>query len=137
MDRLRSAAFAGLVLLLTSCKDDILSLSDIVGTYTATSFTMQSLVNPTPVNILTAGGSIQITLNADHTTTGSIFVPPAIDGGISASLAGTFVLQGNEVTFTQTADTFIRDVTWTVSGHTLTGSDIFSGVQVSVTLTRP
>jgi hypothetical protein len=40
------------------------------------------------------------------------------------------------VTFDQSADTFVRDLTFNILGNTLVAAEIFSGVAVAVTLTR-
>ena len=131
----RLAAYFALGASLAACSDggdDV----HIVSSYEATTFT----VTPTgqaPINVLTAGGSLTINLMSDGTTTGSLIVPAGASGGtaINASMAGTFTRVGDTVTFDQDADTFVRDMDFTVSGSTLTGVENFGGGTVAVTLT--
>jgi hypothetical protein len=134
--RIRSfvAAFA-LTAALSSCGGDPLTISAVVGTYTATAFTVKPTGLAT-IDVLAAGGTLSIVLKDDMTTTGSIHVPAAVQGGFDASLAGTYVLSGNTITFTQAADSFVRDIAWTVDGNTITGVFTDTDASVSVTMTR-
>ena len=45
-------------------------------------------------------------------------------------------IDGNKISFTQAADTFIRDMTFSVSGNTLVGDQTFGTAHVHLTLTR-
>jgi hypothetical protein len=55
----------------------------------------------------------------------------------SASMAGTVVQTGTTVRFEQTADTFVRDLTFTVVGNTLqTTSQVAGAGSFTITLTR-
>jgi hypothetical protein len=61
----------------------------------------------------------------------------AEDGGdLDADLAGTWALVGNTVTFSQTADTFIRDAAFAAGPNRLTGEDTFSGVTIRLVLSK-
>jgi hypothetical protein len=52
-------------------------------------------------------------------------------------MAGTVVQTGNTVKFQQTADTFVRDLTFTIVGNTLQSTDQVAGVgSFTITLTR-
>ena len=126
--------------LLIGCSDDPvtpITAASLAGTSNATTFTVtppgQALIN-----VLSAGGSLTITLNADGSTTGTLFVPAAASGSgdVTASMVGTFTISGSTVEFTQADDTFVRDMTFTVSGNTLSGNETFSGAVVVVVLTR-
>ena len=65
-------------------------------------------------------------------------IPASVTGDtdFNASMAGSASITGNTVEFQQSADTFVRDATWTLVGNTLVTSETFSGVAVAVTLTR-
>ncbi len=128
------AAFAVNLLLAAGCSDAI-GPESLAGTYVATEFTLAGEVSG---DVLAAGGSLSITLNADGTTSGSVFVPAALNDGedFTASLAGTFTVADGSITFTQDADTFVRDITWEVDGTRLRGAGTFSGVTFTVVLTR-
>jgi hypothetical protein len=128
------AVLAGNLLLAAGCSDAI-GPESLAGTYVATEFTLAGQVSG---DVLAAGGSLSITLNADGTTSGSVFVPAALNDGedFNASLAGTFTVTDGSITFTQDADTFVRDITWEVDGTRLRGAGTFSGVTITVVLTR-
>ena len=115
-----SLLMAASVLLLSSCSDT-LEPNDLVGTYHATELFGED--QGTPRDLLDEGGSFTITLAADGTTTGTLFLPNAGEGGtdINASMAGTWTLDEEDkiVTFTQSADTYVRDAEWRVEGDRL------------------
>jgi hypothetical protein len=84
----------------------------LAGSYVATQF----LVTPTgqaAINVLTSGGSLVITIATSGATSGSLVVPASLTGGQSETIAmsGAAVRSGNTVTFQQTADSFVRDLT--------------------------
>jgi len=122
---------------LSAC-EGILEPDDVVGTYSATTFTVTQ--QGTTTNLLATGATFSITLAADGSTTGQLFIPDAAEGGgdFTASMAGTFTMTGdNVVEFTQDADSFVRDMEFVaVKKKTLTGSENFSGDMVNVVLTR-
>jgi hypothetical protein len=51
-------------------------------------------------------------------------------------MEGTVVRINDSVDFMQTADTFVRDITWMIHGDTLHGLFTNAGVTVEVTMTR-
>ena len=99
----------------------------IAGTYRADKL----LVTPTgqtPINVLDAGGSLIITIEASGATSGSLYVPPTIGGvPFGVSMAGTATVTATTVQFTQSADTFVRDLTWTRSTNRLEVTDQQAG----------
>jgi hypothetical protein len=126
-----------LLLLLAACGDDAIGPSDIAGQYAATTFEL--VQGPDTSDVIAGGGTLTITLTANGTTSGQLLVPAALNGGtpFTASMDGTFSISNGVVTFTQGADTFVRDMPFTVSGKTLSGNMDFSGTTVIVVLTRP
>ena len=128
---LLAAAFAA------GCGDDPLSVQDIAGTYEATEFEFTPTGGST-IDILAGGGSIDLTISPSGTVTGQLFVPAALNGGtdLNASMQGTVQLGGDRVSFTQTADTFFRDVNFSFDGGSLTGTHNDGDGQLRVTLTR-
>ena len=54
----------------------------------------------------------------------------------TADMAGTFALENDSVILTQAADSFVRDLTWTVDGDRIRGIGTFSGVMITVVLSR-
>jgi hypothetical protein len=56
-------------------------------------------------------------------------------------MAGTWTVNANVIEFTQAADTFVRNMIFTVGSNiqgiiTLTGDKTFSGTQIQIILTR-
>jgi len=94
---------------------DITSMSrnGPVGDYTA--ITLMSTENSVATNVLAGGGTFTLNLDANGTTNGHLHIlasetNPALD----ADMAGTWTRNGNQVEFTQAADTFVRDMTFTI-----------------------
>ena len=113
------------------------SVDSIAGSYHATTFT--STTGGVTTNHLSAGGEFTITLATDGTTTGQLLVPGGAAGGgdLSANMVGTWTLVGGTVQFTQTADTFVRDMIFTASADRLRGGQVFGNTTVRVTLDKP
>ncbi|HEV7992389.1 MAG TPA: hypothetical protein VGP25_11235 [Gemmatimonadaceae bacterium] len=109
----------------------------IVGSYVATTFQVTPIGQPA-IDVLARGGTLALVIAADNSTTGSLSLPPSILGSpFSATLTGTAVQTGNTVKFEQSADTFVRDLTFTVSGSTLQATNQPAGVGTfTIVLTR-
>ncbi|MGH7565269.1 MAG: hypothetical protein ACREK2_00410 [Gemmatimonadota bacterium] len=141
------AVLVGLVSI--GCGDDgiagpePIALNDLIGNYVATELTV--IVDEETVDVLDAGGQITLELTGSGTTTGRLFIPPPLgeDGeGQDADLTGIFFFDPQEakVEFDHPADTFIRDVPFSVArnetgGIELHGSGSFEA-EVEVVLTR-
>jgi len=124
---------------LVACGSDTpTQASTLAGSYRATTLR----VTPTgqsAMDILAQNGSLTITVGADNATTGSLFLPASVTGGaaLTASMAGTAVRTGSSIQFQQLADTFVRDLVWTVSGNALTVVDQEAGsARFTITLAR-
>lgn len=110
----------------------------LAGTYVATVFS----VTPTgqsAINVLAAGGSLTITIAANYSTTGNLSIPASVNGGtaLSESMAGTATITGTSVEFQQSADTFVRDLTWAFATNTLSvNNQTAGGAAHTITLTR-
>ena len=81
----------------------------VAGTYTATQWVTTGGSGQT--NQILAGSTLTITLLANGTTTGHLHV--AASGGnptFDADMAGTWTQTGTNVDFTQSADTFVRNM---------------------------
>ena len=109
------------------------------GNYTATQW--QTSGSSGQTNQLIAGSTLNIALNTNGTTTGHLHI--AASGGnpaVEADMAGTWAKSGNTVTFSQSADTFVRDTPFTVVANganwALVGDHVFSGTRIQLTLTR-
>ena len=115
--------------------------SAIVGSYTALQWQTTGTFGST--NQLVIGSTLQITLNADGSTSGHMHVAasnsqPAAD----FDLAGRWTASGNTVNFTQVADDFLRDMTFALDpiandAWDLVGDETFqSGTRVELRLRR-
>lgn len=111
----------------------------LAGSYTATQWVTTGGSGQT--NQIVAGSTLQITLNANGTTTGHLHIVasgnnPALD----ADMAGTWIQNGGTVDFTQNADTFVRDMLFAVVANgakwALEGDQVFSGTDIKITLTQ-
>jgi hypothetical protein len=114
--------------------------ASVAGSYAAIIF-VTTPAGGSARNELQAGSTLTLTLNANGTTTGHLHIAangasPAFD----ADMAGTWAVNNDVVTFTQTADTFVRNMAFAVqragSQVLLVGDQVFSGTRVNLTLTR-
>jgi len=114
--------------------------ASVAGSYTATQFITTGSSGQT--NQILAGSTLVINLASNGTTTGHLHL--AAQGGnpvFDADMAGTWSQSGTTVTFSQTADTFVRNTNFTAvaNGSTwaLEGTGSFSGTAaVQITLTQ-
>ncbi len=131
---------AGVSVLLAGCSgDDTTGPGGLqLGTYTATTFNVTP-AGGAPINVLGDGGSLVITLHAGGSTTGTLTVPGTITGGTPfvASMAGTVTVTSLTVTFTQSADSFVRDLTWSRQGQILAVTNqMVAGTSYTIALQR-
>ena len=135
-----SASALALAAMLAGCSDDddVFSptVENVSGTYSAETFTVTTGAGT--VDLLAQGAEVTVELAADGTTTGHLLVPDGgEDGGdLEADLSGTWTLTDSTVTFSQDADTFIRDVEFTASENRLTGEGAFGGATIRLVLGR-
>lgn len=134
----RSAVAVMWAALLASCGDDGFSptVDNVAGSYTASSFTVTSPAGT--VDLLALGATVEVTLAPDGSSTGRLFVPGGAEDGsdLDEELTGTWSLSGSTVTFSQSADTFIRDAQFTAGRDRLTAEGTFGGQTIRVVLTK-
>lgn len=128
-----------LAVVLVGCGDDDSfspTVENVAGSYSAASFTLTTDAGTT--NLLALGSEISVVLAADGTTTGQLFVSGGGEDGeeFEADLTGTWTLSDSTVTFSHTADTFIRDVEFTATRNRLTGEETFGEETVRLVLTK-
>ena len=109
----------------------------IVGNYVASQWVTTGGSGQT--NQLLAGSTLNLALAGDGTTSGHLHV--AASGGnpaFDADMTGTWSESDNKVTISQSADTFVRDMTFNVvpngSRWSLTADQVFSGTRIQITL---
>jgi hypothetical protein len=133
---LRSRATTVAVLLATAtlaaCRDD-----GFAGTYTATSFTYAQ-AGGAPMDVLAAGGGITLNIGNDFSTSGSMSIPASVTGGsaINIGLLGTSARNNDHVELSLVQGSFMSEMYFTYSGSSMTGAGTFSGVSISLTLSK-
>jgi len=119
--------------------DNPVQPGNVAGVYYASQFVTTGTGGQT--NQLLAGSTVNIQLLPNGSTTGQLhLVASPSNPALDADLAGTWTQSGNTVTFTQSADTFIRDMTFTVvptsSSRQLVADHVFAGTRVQLTLSQ-
>jgi hypothetical protein len=127
------------LLLLLACGDNksfTPTEETVVGSYEAVALTLTSSVGST--DLLAAGATVEVTLAADGTTSGRVFVPGGGEAGedLDEDLTGTWTLTGETVTFHNTAGTFIRDAEFAAGPDSLTGEETFGGATIFLHLVK-
>src|SRR5687768_1553655 len=138
----RTMLLMGLSPLLLACEESTSPPDSAVGSYTAVSF----ITTPTggnPRNEIQAGSTLTLNLVGDGSTSGHLHVAAANVGSppFDADMAGTWVQNGLTVDISQGADTFVRDMPFTmtagpIANWDLVGDAVFDGVRIQVTLRR-
>ena len=109
----------------------------LVGSYTASQWVTTGTGGQT--NQILAGSTLSLTLANDGSTSGHLHLAassgnPAFD----ADMAGTWSESNNKVTISQTADTFVRDLTFNVvpngSKWSLSADQVVSNTRIQITL---
>lgn len=114
-----------------SCSDAVAPTVDsVAGAYSATLFLAEG------TDVLAAGGSLTLALTPSGEVDGQLVIPASVGGPLDADMAGTYQLMGNNISFDQAADTFVRDATWTWSDGELSGTFGSPSDGVSVRLER-
>ncbi len=133
---LRRLLAASLLLAVTACGSST-DANPLAGNYVATTFQVTP-TGATVIDVLAYGGTLGITIANDNSTSGTLFVPASLAGEVlTESMAGTAVLTGNKVAFTQSSSTFVRSLTFTVNGSTLEAmNQALNGAMCDFVLTR-
>ena len=112
----------------------------VVGDYSLQTLTTTDTSGTT--DWVAAGSTLTLRLESNGTTIGHFFIPGAGEGGgdFNADMAGTWSLTGDVITFTQTADTFVRDMDFTAGKDRLSGDQTFGfntiATRVRIVLTK-
>jgi hypothetical protein len=109
----------------------------VAGNYAATEFVTTGSSGQT--NQILAGSTLFLYLLANGNVSGQLHM--AASGGNPASdtdMTGTWTQTGNTISFSQAADTFVRNMTFTLAPYgnswQLTGDQVFSGTRIQLTL---
>jgi hypothetical protein len=112
--------------------------SDAFGVWGATTFKVIP-AGGAEIDLLQAGATLTIIIDAENETSGSLSVPAGIASvaPLNASMDGTARVTGTTVEFDQDAATFVRDLTWSLGALTMTvESQSIGGDVWTITLTR-
>lgn len=117
--------------------------AQFAGTYHASATAYEASVftvtqNGVTTDLLAQGAVLDMTLTDDGHTSGHMFVEGGDEGGadLDVDLAGTWTATDGTVRFDQQADTFIRDIPFTLSGNLLSGTFTKPGVSVHAVLVK-
>ena len=111
----------------------------LVGSYTATQWVTTGGTPSGQTNQILAGSTLNITLANDGTTSGHLHLAASgANPTFDADMAGTWSESNNKVTISQTADTFVRNLTFNVvpngSKWALSADQVVSGTRIQITL---
>ena len=127
-----AAAMLTALLVLVACYDGPTGPEPLTGTWIATTMRITPDGGET-ADLLAEGASLTITFGGGYTTTGTLSLP----GESPASMNGTYIRRRNTLEFVQTADTFVRDLSWDIGTNTLTASDqTLDDTEFEIVLTR-
>jgi hypothetical protein len=131
------AAFFALLLVATSACSGSTDLDPLEGTWLATTFR----ITPTgqgQKDVLAAGGTLGVNVAHNFVTAGTVIIPAAVTGvPVTASLAGAAVKTGNTVRFAANADSFMRDLIFTLVENRLEAvNQVVAGTNYNIILTR-
>jgi hypothetical protein len=111
------------------------SVEDIAGSYSALAFV--TTFNGVNTDELSRGATLTLILSSSGSVTGQLHIPAdAVSPTLDADMAGTWALSGRVVTFTQSADTFIRNMSFVFVDGTLNGDAVFGSTRVQLLLDR-
>jgi len=111
------------------------TVEDVAGSYSASAFV--TTTNGVNTDELSRGATLTLVLSSSGSVTGHLHIPADnISPTLDADMAGTWALSGRTVTFTQTADTFIRNMSFGFVHGTLNGDRTFGTTRVQLLLSR-
>ncbi len=124
-------ALVGASLVAAGCSSP-LTVESLEGTYTATTFMLVEVGNAMDV-----GGTFTMTIGADGTASGHLFVPAQPGGAqeLNVDIDGTFSVVGGSLRFTQDPNTpsgYLGTLTWSFDGGRIRGTDVTLGVVVDL-----
>jgi hypothetical protein len=137
--RLARLLLGAYVVIATGACRRIADPDPLVGTFLATTFRVTP-AGQSEVNVLAQGGTLGVNVANNFVTAGTLIVPASLNGGgatFTASMAGSAVRTESTVRLTQSADTFVRNLTFTLSEDALEAIDqTVGGATYRIVLTR-
>ena len=125
------ASLVGTSLVAVGCSNP-LTVESLEGTYTATRFMLVEVGNAMDV-----GGTFTMTIGADGTASGHLFVPAQPGGAqdLNVDLDGRFSVVNGSLMFSQDPNTpsgYFGTLTWSFDGGRIRGTDVTLGVVVDL-----
>jgi hypothetical protein len=136
--RARIFAVAFCALAYGCSSDSPTQVTQFGGRYEATSLQVTPS-GQASIDVLRQGGTLTIVVATDNATSGSLALPPSVtgSGALVVDMVGRATQTESTVRFSQAADTFVRDLTWTVGSASLEVSNqLVNGVRYSIVLMR-
>ena len=134
----RRVAVAVAALLVSAGCGKVADPDPLIGTFLASTLTVTP-AGQSVVDVLAQGGTLGVNVANNFVTAGTLILPASVTGGpvFTANMTGTAVRTGATVRFTQSADTFVRNLTFTLVENRLEAvSQVVAGTTYSVVLTR-
>lgn len=138
--RARRLAFAAALTTVAAvgCSSDSTTAPEsIAGSYQANTLTLSQAGQS--LDALARGVKLSLSINSSNATTGTLYTPASLNGGVEETLnfTATAVRTGNTVRFNNTSeDALVGELTFTASGNTLRADQTLSNVRYVVVLTR-
>jgi hypothetical protein len=116
-------------------------VSAVAGTYSALVFQVTP-AGKAPIDVLAQGGALTIAIDNDNSATGTLDLPASATGGaaFSANMKGTALVAGDgTLHFQQDADTFVRNLKWTVGAgaqQLSVSNQVVSGTTYTIMMIR-
>jgi len=135
----RAPMLFGVAALVACGSDSTAPNNTVAGAYVATQFVTTGSSGQT--NQLLAGSSLLLNLGANGSVSGQLHMP-ATNGNpvLDADMAGTWAQSGNTITFAQSADTFVRNMTFALVANgnlwELVGDGGPVGTRIQITLSQ-
>jgi hypothetical protein len=139
-NRLVSALLALVLAAVGACRGST-DPHPLTGTWLATTFQVTP-AGQGQKNVLAAGGTLGVNIvpiDSTFLTTGTVILPASVTGAapFTASLAGTAVEFGNTVRFATAADSFMKDLAFTLVENRLEAvNQVVAGTNYNIVLTR-
>ncbi len=136
--RRRVAVAAAAALLVSAGCGKVTDPDPLIGTFLASTLTVTP-AGQSVVDVLAQGGTLGLNVANNFVAAGTLILPASVTGVavFAASMAGTAVRTGTTVRFTQSADTFVRNLTFTLVENRLEAvSQVVAGTTYTVVLTR-
>jgi hypothetical protein len=136
---MRSLLLLGVVALMSCRVGDPFAptVANMAGAYTAHALVIADTAGA--IDWIDAGGSLTLTLSANGSLSGRLFLPGGAAGGgdLDEDMAGNWFLIGHTISFGQAAQTFVRDMDFTADQDRISVDHYFgTTLRVIIVLTK-